>query len=93
MQDRLDGLDVLLRSDVGTWATLVHSPRTEGYELKIDPELVQANATATLLKQLLASLRLPGLLWSVLVNHREVSSLRKEDDPDPRRSGGEGCDP
>ena len=55
MQDRLDGLDVLLRSDVGTWATLVHSPRTEGYELKIDPELAQANATATLLKQLLAA--------------------------------------
>ena len=58
-KDRLDQLDSLLRGEVETWATLVHDARTEDYELKIDAALSQANATANLLKQLLAALRLP----------------------------------
>ena len=58
-KDRLDKLDEILRGDVDTWATLVHNLRTEDYELKIDAALSQANATANLMKQLLASLRLP----------------------------------
>lgn len=58
-KDRLDKLDALLRGDVETWATLVHDLRTEDYELKIDGALSQANATANLMKQLLAALRLP----------------------------------
>lgn len=58
-KDRLDQLDRLLRGDVDTWAVLVHKARTEDYELKIDHALTQANATANLMKQLLAALRLP----------------------------------
>ncbi len=58
-KDRLDKLDMLLRGEVETWAALVHDVRTEDYELKIDAALSQANATANLLKQLLAALRLP----------------------------------
>ena len=58
-KDRLDKLDDLLRGDVETWATLTLNVRTEDYELKIDAALSQANATANLLKQLLAALRLP----------------------------------
>ena len=58
-KDRLDKLDEILRGDVETWATLVHNTRTEDYELKIDAALTQANATANLMKQLIAALRLP----------------------------------
>lgn len=57
-KDRLDKLDLLLQGDVDTWAYLIHKTRTEDYELKIDAALSQANATANLLKQLLAALRL-----------------------------------
>lgn len=58
-KDRVDKLDEILRGDIDTWATLVHDLRTEDYELKIDAALSQANATANLMKQLLAALRLP----------------------------------
>lgn len=58
-KDRLDKLDRLLRGDVETWASLVHDLRTESYVLNIDGALSAANATANLMKQLLAALRLP----------------------------------
>ena len=58
-KDRLDKLDELLRGDVDCWARLVHDLRTEDYELRVDAALASANTTATLLKQLLAALRLP----------------------------------
>lgn len=58
-KDRLDKLDGLLRGEVDVWARLVHNLRTEDYDLRIDAALSQANVTANLMKQLLASLRLP----------------------------------
>lgn len=58
-KDRLDKLDLLLRGDIDTWSVLVHKTLTEDYELKIDKALTDANATANLMKQLLAALRLP----------------------------------
>jgi len=58
-KDRLDELDQVLRGDVDTWVSLVHDPRTHDYELRVNVVLASANITATLLKQLLASLRLP----------------------------------
>lgn len=58
-KDRLDRLDEVLRGDGETWMRLAHNARTEDYELKIDAALSQANATANLMKQLLAALRLP----------------------------------
>lgn len=61
-KDRLDKLDMLLRGDVDTWAVLVHKVQTDSYELKIDKALTDANATANLMKQLLAALRLPDEL-------------------------------
>lgn len=57
-KDRLDKLDGLLRGDIDSWATLIHDLRTEDYELKITGALVQANATANVMKQLLAAMRL-----------------------------------
>lgn len=58
-KDRLDRLDGLLRGDIDSWARLTHRLQTDDYELKIDAALAQANATANLMKQLLAALRLP----------------------------------
>ncbi len=58
-KDRLDKLDLILNGDAETWVTITHRAQTEDYELKIDDALGKANATANLLKQLLAALRLP----------------------------------
>lgn len=60
-KDRLDRLDEVLRGDSETWMRLTHRLLTEDYELKIDQALASANATANLMKQLLASLRLPDV--------------------------------
>lgn len=60
-KDRLDKLDGLLRADVDTWAQLVVDVNSDGqvFELRVTQALAQANATANLMKQLLAALRLP----------------------------------
>ncbi len=60
-KDRLDKLDDLLRGDVDTWARLTVDIASDGdvYELRMTQALTQANATANMLKQLLAALRLP----------------------------------
>lgn len=58
-KDRLDRLNQVLTGESETWMRLVHNTRTEDYELKIDGVLAAANATANLMKQLLAALRLP----------------------------------
>lgn len=60
-KDRLDQLDSLLRGDLDTWARLVVDINSDGqvYELRMTQALTQANATANLMKQLLAALRLP----------------------------------
>jgi hypothetical protein len=58
-KDRLDHLDQLLRGDVDTWTTLIATTTGDSYELVVNGALDKANATANLLKQLLASLRLP----------------------------------
>lgn len=59
-KDRLDKLDALLRGDVESWARLALPRDDESVvELKVDQALAQANATANMMKQLLASLRLP----------------------------------
>lgn len=60
-KDRLDKLDDLLRGDVDTWCKLIVDVNSDGqiFELRLTQALTQANATANMLKQLLAALRLP----------------------------------
>lgn len=60
-KDRLDRLDEILCGDSDTWMRLVQDVRADGevYELRMTQALTQANATANLMKQLLAALRLP----------------------------------
>ena len=58
-KDRLDKLDRVLTGDVDTWTTLVDRDGMGMPEVKVDAALAQANATANLMKQLLAALRLP----------------------------------
>ena len=61
-KDRLDQLDEILRGDSDTWMRLVRdvqATESEVYELRMTQALTQANATANLMKQLIAALRLP----------------------------------
>ena len=61
-KDRVDKLDELLCGNHDTWMKLVPDPNSiEGniYELRITQALDKANATANLMKQLLAAMRLP----------------------------------
>jgi hypothetical protein len=75
-KDRLDKLDAVLRGETETWVRIVHRARTEDYEVVVDDALGKANATANLLKQLLAALRLPD----------EATGKRPQ-----RRGGGRGA--
>ncbi len=63
-KDRLDQLDEVLRGDSDTWMRLAADLNADGqvYELRMTQALTQANATANLMKQLLAALRLPDEL-------------------------------
>jgi hypothetical protein len=59
-KDRLDKLNEILRGEADVWCHLVedaNEPAT--YTLKVSAALTQSNATANLMKQLLAALRLP----------------------------------
>ena len=58
MKDRLDKLDELLRGDVGAWATIEDLDGRPSV-LVISSALDKANATANVMKQLLAAMRLP----------------------------------
>lgn len=61
-KDRLDKLDGLLSGDVSAWATLTEdSPNSQVLVVQIAGALAQANATANMMKQLLAALRLPDV--------------------------------
>lgn len=57
LKDRLDRLDALLRGDLDTWASI--RERASVTELHIDSAASEARQCATVLKQLLAALRLP----------------------------------
>lgn len=57
-KDRLDQLDALLRGDVSTWVEIDY-PEGKPARLVVNAALDKANATANVMKQLLASLRLP----------------------------------
>lgn len=84
-RDRLDKLDRLLSGEVDVWARLVHSVRTEDYELHIDDALQKANTTATTLRLLLAELPAvkPKSKGSAL---DELAKRRAGAKPAPRRA-------
>ena len=58
-KDRLDKLDRVLRGDADVWTSIACDYEGTPISLNVAPALTQANATANLLKQLLAALRLP----------------------------------
>src|SRR5918996_822843 len=58
-KDRLDKLDALLRGDAGAWVSVEWRAQRGDCTLSVDDALAKANSTATLMKQLIASLRLP----------------------------------
>lgn len=58
-KDRLDKLDLILRGDVDTWTALVEDSTGSIVNVQVTGALVQANATANAMKQLLAAMRLP----------------------------------
>lgn len=58
ISDRLDKLDALLIGDADVWCRLVHSLRTEDYELRIDAALIEARQQASVLRQILVGLPL-----------------------------------
>jgi hypothetical protein len=71
-KDRCDQLDEVLRGDSDTWMRLVRDIRADGevFELRMTQALTQANATANLMKQLLAAIRLPDPVTGKKPQHR-----------------------
>ncbi len=58
-KDRLDRLDRVLSGEVDTWVRITRWAQGDGFDVVVDDALGKANATANLMKQLLAALRLP----------------------------------
>ncbi len=58
-KDRLDKLHLLLAGDADAWGRVTRCVPGEGFDVVVDDALSKANATANLMKQLLAALRLP----------------------------------
>ncbi|MFI6238351.1 hypothetical protein ACIBEF_00565 [Micromonospora sp. NPDC050795] len=86
-KDRLDRLDGLLRGDIDSWARLTHRLQTDDYELKIDAALTQANATANLMKQLLAALRLPDVATGKRPQYRGARGAQAPSVPGGKKAG------
>ena len=80
-KDRLDKLDKILRGDVDRWTNDVYDAAGERYELKIDAALTQANATANLMKQLIAALRLPDEATGKRPQYRGPRGAQKPSTP------------
>lgn len=79
-KDRLDKLDLILSADVDTWATLVLDANCNDgtiFELRMTQALPQANATANLMKQLLAALRLPDPMSGKKPQYRGARGAQK----------------
>lgn len=78
-KDRLDRLDQLLRGEVATWTSLVLDITSDGttYDLRVSAALTQANATANMMKQLLAALRLPDAQSGKRPQHRGARGAYK----------------
>ena len=58
-KDRLDRLDEVLRGDANVWCEILSDFDGNAVSLRIDAALTHANATANMMKQLLAAMRLP----------------------------------
>ena len=58
-KDRLDKLDEVLRGDANVWCEILSDFDGNAVSLRIDAALDKANATANMMKQLLAAMRLP----------------------------------
>lgn len=69
-KDRLDKLDKILRCEVRVWARLTYVVGDGDYRIEIDKALSEANATANLMKQMLAALRLPDAPAGKRPQHR-----------------------
>lgn len=81
-KDRLDKLDDVLRGDGHTWMQLVEDFKSDQVsELRITGALKEANATANLLKQLLAALRLPDEVTGKKPQYRGPRGAQKPSVP------------
>ena len=87
-KDRLDKLDQLLRGDVDVWARLTVDVDSGGQvlELRVTQALAQANATANLMKQLLAALRLPDEATGRRSQYRGPRGVQSPSVPGPKVS-------
>lgn len=80
-KDRLDKLDALLRGDASVWSEIELDYNGQPVSLRIDAALVQANATANLMKQLLAALRLPDAVTGKKPQYRGPRGAQKPSIP------------
>ncbi|WP_377324732.1 hypothetical protein ACFJIY_07600 [Pimelobacter simplex] len=87
-KDRADKLDEVLRGDADTWMKLAVDVRSDGsvYELRITNALGKATEQATLMKQMLAALRLPDPQTGKRPQYRGPRGAQK-----PTVAGGAGA--
>lgn len=86
-KDRADKLDEVLRGDADTWMKLVVDIHSDGtvYEIRVTNALSKATEQATLMKQMLAALRLPDAATGKRPQYRGARGAQK-----PTVPGGAG---
>ena len=80
-KDRLDRLDRLLTGDLDAWLSIQEFDDGRPSVLVINSALTQANATANLMKQLLAALRLPDAQTGKKPQYRGPRGAQKPSTP------------
>lgn len=80
-KDRLDRLDALLRGDLDSWLSIQEFDDGRPSVLVISSALTQANATANLMKQLIAALRLPDEVTGKRPQYRGPRGAQKPTTP------------
>lgn len=80
-KDRLDRLDSLLRGDLDSWLSIQEFDDGRPAVLLINSALTQANATANLMKQLIAALRLPDEATGKKPQYRGPRGAQKPSTP------------
>lgn len=83
-KDRLDKLDAILRGEVDEWVKLAEGLVEGEYVMHIGSALSQANATANMLKQLLAALRLPDEITGKRPQYRGARGVQQPSIPGGR---------
>lgn len=80
-KDRLDKLDDILRGESDVWMTVEANEREGTIQVVVDKALDKANATANLMKMMLAAIRIPDAATGKIPQYRGPRGVQQPTGP------------